>query len=317
MTWRKWTALFVAWMALAGCARQTPTPLPLTATPTPTPVLTPYVSPTWTPRPSPVAGGMLPTPTWPTPTPFVHVIRQGDTLLGIALRYGVSLEALQAANPGVDPGFLPVGATLVVPLSEENPAGLPTPTPVPLPLGTVACYPQVDGTVWCFVEALNDGDAPVEGLGALVVWGEHTAMATALHDVLRPGERTVLLARLSGRGEGPPRAYWLTALQSDAEALAARYRFGAAEVVQAEGLPGRWVRFTLRITWPQSENDAALRRLWVVALGYADDGRPVAVRRWALRDEALQTGPPATLEVVLGSAGPPIAQVRWVVEGRP
>jgi LysM repeat protein len=41
------------------------------------------------------------TPTFtpsPTPTPVIHIIERGDTLFGVALDYGVTLEALVYAN---------------------------------------------------------------------------------------------------------------------------------------------------------------------------------------------------------------------------
>lgn len=45
----------------------------------------------------------------------LHTVRQGDTLAAIARQYGVSLEAVQAANPRLNPRRLRVGQTVVVP----------------------------------------------------------------------------------------------------------------------------------------------------------------------------------------------------------
>lgn len=47
---------------------------------------------------------------------LTHTIAKGDTLYKIALRYGISLRALETANPNVDPLNLTVGSTLIVPL---------------------------------------------------------------------------------------------------------------------------------------------------------------------------------------------------------
>lgn len=58
-----------------------------------------------------------------------YTIKDGDTLAGIASRFGVSLEDLRAANPGVDPSRLSVGQTIRLPAIE----GAPPPTPVPEP----------------------------------------------------------------------------------------------------------------------------------------------------------------------------------------
>ena len=44
-----------------------------------------------------------------------YEVQPGDTLASIAQQFGLSLDALQAANPGVDPAALPVGRQLIVP----------------------------------------------------------------------------------------------------------------------------------------------------------------------------------------------------------
>ena len=45
-----------------------------------------------------------------------HVVRSGETMSGIASRYGISSSDLQAANPGIRPRTLQIGAQLLVPL---------------------------------------------------------------------------------------------------------------------------------------------------------------------------------------------------------
>jgi len=68
--------------------------------------------------------------------PVTHVVASGDTLFRIALRYGVSMDELAAANDIVDPTRIFSGQTLVIPgLSTpdvdtevvENPLIAPTP----------------------------------------------------------------------------------------------------------------------------------------------------------------------------------------------
>jgi murein DD-endopeptidase MepM/ murein hydrolase activator NlpD len=44
-----------------------------------------------------------------------YIVQPGDTLFGIAQQFGVTLEALRAANPAVDPAALAVGQALVIP----------------------------------------------------------------------------------------------------------------------------------------------------------------------------------------------------------
>lgn len=50
-----------------------------------------------------------------TPGPRQHVIRKGDTLEGIAKRYGTTVRALEAANPGIEPRRLIPGRRVNVP----------------------------------------------------------------------------------------------------------------------------------------------------------------------------------------------------------
>jgi LysM repeat protein len=59
-----------------------------------------------------------PTPT-PTPTPVVYIVQSGDTLLGIALEYGVDADALAARNGIEDPRNLQTGQRLIIPLGRR------------------------------------------------------------------------------------------------------------------------------------------------------------------------------------------------------
>lgn len=74
----------------------------------------------------------------------MYVVQAGDTLLDIALRFGVDLGALQAANPGVDARALQVGQTLVIPGGN---LALPTAVPVVFAIAPPTCYDTVSGTL--------------------------------------------------------------------------------------------------------------------------------------------------------------------------
>jgi LysM repeat protein len=49
------------------------------------------------------------------------VVAAGDTLLAIARRFGVSVEALSEANGITDPDLVLVGQRLVIPLPTDTP----------------------------------------------------------------------------------------------------------------------------------------------------------------------------------------------------
>ncbi|MCL6558349.1 MAG: LysM peptidoglycan-binding domain-containing protein [Firmicutes bacterium] len=49
------------------------------------------------------------------PRTFSYVIRAGDTYFSLARRFGTTVEAIAAANPGVDPNNLQIGQTICIP----------------------------------------------------------------------------------------------------------------------------------------------------------------------------------------------------------
>ena len=102
-----------------------------TSAPTEAPMPTVPPGPTNTPAPTATQG---PEPT-PTPTPLVHVIQPGETLSGIAIEYGVSLEALQAANDIEDARQVRSGTELVIPF-EDEPEGEGEPSEATTPPST-------------------------------------------------------------------------------------------------------------------------------------------------------------------------------------
>jgi LysM repeat protein len=101
----------------------------------------------------------------PTPTPRTYTVREGDTLGSIAAKFGVTVDDLIKANPGVDPAALPIGQVLVIPvkpIGSETPQ--PTPTPVHLGIDPPYCYYQPSGGKWCLVLVSNPGSDPVSGI---------------------------------------------------------------------------------------------------------------------------------------------------------
>lgn len=56
-----------------------------------------------------------PTPT-PTPTPVIYIVQSGDTLLGIAIQFGVDVDTLAARNGIEVPEHLQTGQKLIIPI---------------------------------------------------------------------------------------------------------------------------------------------------------------------------------------------------------
>jgi LysM repeat protein len=89
----------------------------LSATPTRTPAEATPTDPPPSDTPSPVAPALT-----DTPAAFTHIVQPGETLFRIATRYGISLDALRAAN-GLSGDLIFAGQSLIIP------AGGFTPTP--------------------------------------------------------------------------------------------------------------------------------------------------------------------------------------------
>ncbi len=86
----------------------------------------------------PEAGAPVPTPAGapaPSPSggPTTYTVQRGDWLYAIARKFGISVAALQAANPSLNPNFVYPGQVLNIPSSTPP---MPGPTPAPGPTTT-------------------------------------------------------------------------------------------------------------------------------------------------------------------------------------
>ncbi len=191
------------------------TPSP-TATATPTATLAPTA--TFTSTATPTA-----TPA-PTATPIVHTVRQGDTYLGIANLYGISLDTLLAANNLTENDILRPGQTLNIPAEEAD-----APPPTPEPLSGLVNYPveagdtvqaiairfNVDPTVILANNDISDPDKLVVGqvliipVGTITLTPVQQATATPVPTIQPP----VLISPLNGSvyaGRNGPLLRWVS-----------------------------------------------------------------------------------------------------------
>ena len=106
-------------------------------------------------------------------------LRQGDTIYGLARRYDTQVQAILAANPGIDPQELRPGQVLTVPFSFEV-----VPTDVPMTsrlcglciVGLIARYPAQCRRTLLTTTA---GGRPVEAL--ILGSGPRTVLYNAAH----------------------------------------------------------------------------------------------------------------------------------------
>src|SRR5688500_10037244 len=104
----------------------------------------------------------------PSPTPFTYAVQTGDTISGIALKFGVSIDDLQAANPEVSASAMSIGTVLKIPSNPDNPSGEPTPTAAPFTIEQIECYHTANKGMWCFVLVHNDFSEFMENVSVQV-----------------------------------------------------------------------------------------------------------------------------------------------------
>ena len=307
--------MLIAIIFLAGCSPGVPATL---VQPTHTLLaLVPYRTPTASPpRPTMTPVESLPVTPAPSPTPFTHVVVRGETMLGIALRYGITLEALQAANPSVDPQFLSVDTALIIPLGDEITLAIATPTPAAVEWKEPVCYRSGDGGVWCFVLVENKEDTALENLSAWIGLfgndGEMVASQVAVGpmNILRPGQSMPLLAFFQ-----PPlpievssQAELLTAI--DIPPADGRYLDWPMTDLEVEirGDAFKEARVTGRIVQP--DDSASPGQVWVAVVAYDQSGQVVGVRKLEMANSLV-------FELTVYSLGPAIARVDVLTEIRP
>ncbi len=257
----------------------------------------------------------------PSPTPFVYEVQAGDTLSGIAFKFGVSLDELIAANPGISPNSMSIGTKLNVPSNPANPTGASTSTPVPAPVKQIECYPTADQGMWCFVLIYNDTPDVIENLSAQVTLldaeGKTLASAPALLplNILPPGDSLPLMVFFPPviSADARPQAQLLASISlepGDARYLPATLH---NTLVEVEG-SGRNAQVSGIVRLPEDTAPAGL--VWVAAVAYDVSGRVVGVRRW---ESTTGIPPDGSLQFSfeVSSLGGEIAWVEFVVEAKP
>ncbi len=270
-------------MLLSGCSQAT---VLATSTVTPKGIITPYQSLTPSPQiPTATFEVTIPVTPTPTPTPFIYLVKNNDTMLGIAFQFGIKLEDLQAANPTVNPHYMGEGLKLIIPISGEIPKDLPTPTPAAVQAEQPRCYRTGDGGAWCIMALHNDQESSVENLS---VWmgiynnaGENITSQTAYSplNILRPGSTIPIMAYFA---PPLPDEFKIQSKVLSAMTVAAddqRYLESQVKVDQVEINPdggGATVRGAVVLP----ENSPPLSQLWVLAVAYDADGNIVGARKW-------------------------------------
>jgi LysM repeat protein len=257
----------------------------------------------------------------PSPTPFTYTVRRGDTISSIALKFGVSMDDLQAANPEISPNAMSVGQVLNIPSNPENPSGEPIPTPVPFTIQQIECYPTADKGMWCFVLAHNDFSDFMENVSAQVtlvdVNNTTIASQTALLplNILPPNTSLPLAVFFSPEipFNAKPQVQVLTAIRllpSDERYLPATINNTLIQV----NANGHSARVNGMVWLPGNAKSAS--QIWVAGTAYDEAGRVVGLRKWESTAH-LSAGGNLPFDFMVSSIGGKIAQVEFAVEARP
>jgi murein DD-endopeptidase MepM/ murein hydrolase activator NlpD len=257
----------------------------------------------------------------PSPTPFTYTVKSGDTISSLALKFGVSMDDLQAANPEILANAMSIGQVIKIPSNPDNPSGEPTPTPAPLTVQQIGCHPTADGGMWCFVLVHNDLPDLLENISAQVTLVDANKASLASQTALLPlnilpSNSSLPLAvyfppDIPLRAE--PQVQILTAIRllpGDERYLPATVNNTLVQV----NADGHSARVSGEVFLPANTRNAS--RVWVAATAYDVAGDVVGVRRWEWND-GLATGGSLPFEFMLSSIGGKISSVDFAVEARP
>jgi LysM repeat protein len=239
----------------------------------------------------------------------------------IALKFGVSLDDLQAANPEVNPSAMSVGQVLRIPSNPDNPSGEPTPTPAPFVVQQIECYSTANKGMWCFVLAYNDSSDFIENVSAQVTLVDANNAFIASQVALLPlnilPPNTALPMAVFFPPDVPlnakPQVQVLTAIRllpNDQRYIPATINNTLVQV-DADGHSAQVSGQVLS----QSQTSVA-QQVWVAGTAYDEAGRVIGVRRWE-SSGSLSAGGNLPFEFLISSIGGKIARVEFAVEARP
>ena len=301
----------LAGMALGGCGRVLLPPTPtvvagVTVTPTDTPRPTATRRATYTPVPATPSD--TPTPTV-TPTPIIYVIQKGDTLIPIARKFGITVQAIQEANGISDPRRLRIGQEIIIPPKEGTgePTAVPSPTPVALRIQGLGFHRTPSDSMWCLGEVANLSGQPAEEVqievslhdeqGQLLTLG---AAFTQL-DILAPGGRAPFAVLFSAAPASFAQYQTRILAGVPSTHLGPRYPELAVEEDHGEWLDDNNYRVKGRV---HNTGGADAERVAVVVTLYDEEDHVVGARTVEIAAELFLVGATAPFDVTLTPFGP-------------
>lgn len=281
--------------------------------------LTPYTTPVNVQSTSVSSPTQPPIPI-PSPTPFVHIVISGETMSSIALRYGVEISAIMAANPDVNPNAMSVGIKLVIPSQSGAGIALANATPLPLKTGPLNCVRSRDGTIWCFLLIQNDQNVPVESLQARVAVGSSQTgqaaeqLTTAPLNILYPGKALALSVVFMNEIPDPIQTRFEMVSAVAVQDGENRYFQTQTDNLQiTQDATGLSARIYGEVSLLSSGLTAS--SVWAAGIAYDRQGNVVGVRRWE-GNTPLSSGQKLPFTFTVYSTGAMIDRVEVLLEAR-
>lgn len=243
----------------------------------------------------------------PTPTPVVYIVQPGDTLLGIALQYDVTVDELQALNGVLSPETLQIGQKLIIPVgglvvpSSSGSIQLPTPTPVSIEVQHTALYQTPVGSIWVLGEVFNPSLTALENVEV------HVALLDATGKEVEADSQFVALEAIPPGGRSP-----FGVLFDNPPATVVGFQATAIRAEPSQNVDARYVQ--LQVTDPQPKSDGAIYHLTgsivnsttshavevhVIATIYDADRHVIGYRRAVVGDGSISVGSSVPFDVIV------------------
>lgn len=256
----------------------------------------------------------------PSPTPFYYKMQAGDTISAIALRYGVDLAAVLAANPNVNPNAISIGTDILIPTRGQTDAAPHDAVVVPIQASTPICYPQATGGLWCFTMLANETETAAEGLVIKIIIGNNDASqlseqsASTLLNIIRAGAELPAAVYFPPPVMQPQRASAIVAnalplTETDQRYLNATIRDKEVSIHTT----GKSATVTGRIRLEDGQQVAS--RVWVLAAAFDENNHLIGLRRWE-SPQGLDTGQEMPFSLAVYSAAGRISHVMVYMEAQ-
>ncbi|MBN1665680.1 MAG: LysM peptidoglycan-binding domain-containing protein [Anaerolineales bacterium] len=256
----------------------------------------------------------------PTSTPVTYTIVEGDMLLNIAFRYGVSLEEILAVNPEIDPNFLTIGTTIVLPVAAQDSSIIPEPTPYPLQITPPICLPDASQGAWCYAWVRNSTGNPVENVSIRITMKSNSTNNELSLVALTPVDLLPSGTELPAFGYFP---LFPSPAQTEAELISAlpanvdldRFIEHETTVQAVQYTPDRRsAQITVTVTVPAGQPEG--NGLKIVAIALDQQGQIAGFKQYQL-DDRYPSGQTFSFDLYVYSLTGEISNVRIFSEMKP